>query len=152
MHESLPHYAKSPTTSEATAEVLLNLIEEAIIVVGRDLTILEWNAGAGRMFGWSQDEASGMSIDHLQVPNAETGLREYTQIIFEKGGRWSGEVPFFRKGGTSGLCDAVIILLSGGRALISIRDITKRQQRIEELSRERHLLRDCGECGALRDL
>ncbi len=141
MHESLPHYAKSPTTSEATAEVLLNLIEEAIIVVGRDLTILEWNAGAGRMFGWSQDEASGMSIDHLQVPNAETGLREYTQIIFEKGGRWSGEVPFFRKGGTSGLCDAVIILLSGGRALISIRDITKRQQRIEELSRERHLLR-----------
>ena len=127
--------------NETTSEVLLNLIEEAVIVVGRDLVIQDWNAGASRMFGWSQDEANGMSIDHLHAPGVTTGLAHSARLVVEKGGRWNGEVPFASKGGNTGLCEAVILHLTGGRVLLSIRDVTQRHRQIEEITEERRLLR-----------
>lgn len=141
MQDRRNHQTRATSASEAASEVLLNLIEEAVIVVARDLVIQEWNAGAGRMFGWTQDEATGMSIEHLHAPGAATGLAQSTRMVFEQGGRWSGEVPFSSKGGSSGLCEAVIILLGSGRVLLSIRDITRRHRKIEEISEERRLLR-----------
>ena len=127
--------------NDTTSEVLLNLIEEAVIVVGRDLVIQEWNAGASRMFGWSQDEANGMSIEHLHSPNVTTGLAHSARLVAEKGGRWNGEVPFSSKGGSTGLCEAVILQLADGRVLASIRDITLRHRQIEAIAEERQLLR-----------
>ena len=127
--------------NDTTSEVLLNLIEEAVIVVGRDLVIQEWNAGASRMFGWSQDEATGMSIEHLHASDVSMGLAYRARIVAEKGGRWNGEIPFSSKGGSVGLCEAVILPLDDGRVLASIRDVTLRHRQIEEISEERQLLR-----------
>jgi two-component system, cell cycle sensor histidine kinase and response regulator CckA len=141
MNEGLPYEIESKSQSEATAGLLLDLIEEAVIVVGRDLVILEWNAGATRMFGWMQDEATGMSIEHLHNGNVTTGLANCARSVFELGRRWSGEVPFSSKGGSHGLCEAVALPLASGHALFSIRDITQRHRRLEELSEERKLLR-----------
>ena len=127
--------------NDTTSEVLLNLIEEAVIVVGRDLVIQQWNAGASRMFGWSQDEATGMSIEHLHASDVSMGLAYRARIVAEKGGRWNGEIPFSSKGGSVGLCEAVILPLDDGRVLASIRDVTLRHRQIEEISEERQLLR-----------
>ena len=127
--------------NDTTSEVLLNLIEEAVIVVGRDLVIQQWNAGASRMFGWSQDEATGMSIEHLHASDVSMGLAYRARIVAEKGGRWNGEIPFSSKGGSIGLCEAVILPLDDGRVLASIRDVTLRHRQIEEISEERQLLR-----------
>ena len=136
MNSDLP-----PIDSDTTSEVLLNLIEEAVIVVGRDLVILEWNAGASRMFGWSQDEASGMALDHLHATGVSTGLAHCARRVLETERRWNGEVPYSSKGGGTGLCEAVILQFAGDRVLLSIRDVTQRQRKIEELTEERRLLR-----------
>ena len=72
-HIAAPH---PPTES------LVDLLEEAIIVAGRDGTIIEWNNGATRVFGWTPDEAQGMSIQSLQSAEAARGLASAVQQVF----------------------------------------------------------------------
>lgn len=131
-HIAAPH---PPTES------LVDLLEEAIIVAGRDGTIIEWNNGATRVFGWTPDEAQGMSIQSLQSAEAARGLASAVQQVFASNTQWHGETAFLRKGGESGSCEVVALPLGEERALLSMRDVTARRKKFEQVSEERHLLR-----------
>jgi PAS domain S-box-containing protein len=59
-------------------------------------------------------------------------------------GRWTGEVPFVRKDGTSGVADTVVVPLSDefGRRIAALgisRDVTDRKN-FEQLKRDRDVL------------
>ncbi len=127
--------ARPPTES------LVDLLEEAVIVAGRDGTVIEWNNGATRVFGWTPDEAQGMSIHALQSPGTTCGLASAVQQVFVNNTQWHGETAFLRKGGETGACEVVALPLGEERTLLSIRDVTARRKKFEQVSEERHLLR-----------
>jgi PAS domain S-box-containing protein len=122
-------------------ESLVDLLEEAIIVAGRDASILEWNSGATRVFGWTPDEAQGMSVQSLQSALVVRGLATAVQQVFASGQQWHGESAFLRKGGETGSCEVLAMPISENRVLLSIRDVTARRKNFERVSEERHLLR-----------
>jgi len=119
----------------------VDLLEEAIIVAGRDGSILEWNNGATRVFGWMPDEAQGMSVQALQSADAVRGLASAVQQVFTSNMQWHGETAFLRKGGEAGSCEVVALPLGEDRAMLSMRDVTARRKKFERVSEERHLLR-----------
>jgi PAS domain S-box-containing protein len=128
--------AKRPPT-----ESLVDLLEEAIIVAGRDGSIIEWNSGATRVFGWTPDEALGMSVQTLQSPDAVRGLASAVQQVFAGNAQWHGEAAFLRKGGETGACEVSALPLGENRILLNVRDVTARRKKFERVSEERHLLR-----------
>ena len=137
-----------PTTQTArmaaqrpATEALAELMDEAIIVAGRDGNIIEWNDGATRIFGWMPDEAQGMSLDALQSAGAMRSLAAAVQQVFANNVQWHGETAFLRKGGEIGACEVVALPIARDRALLNIRDVTARRQKMERVSEERHLLR-----------
>ena len=122
-------------------ESLVDLLEEAIIVAGRDGNILEWNNGATRVFGWTPDEAQGMTIYALQSADALRGLASAVQQVFASNMQWHGETAFLRRGGETGSCEVVALPIGDDRAMLSVRDVTARRKKFERVSEERHLLR-----------
>ena len=128
-------------TQHPPTESLVDLLEEAVIVAGRDGSIIEWNNGATRVFGWTPDEALGMSVRALQSAGAARGLASAVQQVFANNTQWHGEAAFLRKGGEAGSCEVVALPLGEERALLSMRDVTARRKKFEQVSEERHLLR-----------
>ncbi len=141
MNPELSRQTTRIATQRPPTESLVDLLEEAVIVAGRDGSIFEWNSGATRIFGWSPDEAQGMSIHALQSTDAARGLASAVQQVFANNVQWHGETAFLRKGGEAGSCEVVALPLAEDRALLSIRDVTARRKKFERVSEERHLLR-----------
>src|SRR5262245_20171375 len=53
----------------AELATIVAVSSDAIISVGTDLAVQTWNAGAQRLFGYSEDEARGRPITELIVPD-----------------------------------------------------------------------------------
>lgn len=136
-----PSPAAQRSTSHPSADVILNTIEDAVIVTGLDLTILEWNTAATKIFGWSHDEAAGMSLSKLDAPEAAESFAAAARRTLASGTRWSGEIQFSIKGGAAGLCEAQMLVMNSGNLLLCIRDVSQRQRQNEALLEERRLLR-----------
>jgi PAS domain S-box-containing protein len=51
--------------SHAVAEAILSMSSDAIIAADREGIIHFWNSGAGRLFGYSPDEAISRSLDFI---------------------------------------------------------------------------------------
>src|SRR3954465_6100884 len=49
-------------------EQLVEQSSDGVIIASNDGTILEWNAGAERIFGWTRQQAVGENID-MMVPD-----------------------------------------------------------------------------------
>ena len=141
MNPNIPGRTTRIAAQRPPTESLVDLLEEAIIVAGRDGHIFEWNSGATRVFGWSPDEAQGMSIQMLQSADAARGLASAVQQVFANHVQWHGETAFLRKDGEAGSCAVVALPIAEDRALLSIRDVTARRKNFERVSEERHLLR-----------
>ena len=141
MNPHLPSQMTRLAAQHPPTESLVDLLEEAVIVAGRDGNIMEWNSGATRVFGWTPDEAQGMSVKALQSAGAVRGLASAVQQVFANNVQWHGETAFLRKGGETGSCEVVALPLAEDRALLSIRDVTARRRNFERISEERHLLR-----------
>ena len=62
----------------------------SIIVVSADGTIENWNLGSERLFGYSEAEIAGKSIDILSPPE---GVREFAHVVssLERGGQPVGQ-------------------------------------------------------------
>ncbi len=136
-----PSAAPSCGTSSTSADVILNSIEDAVILVGLDLTVLEWNAAASKIFGLSQDEAVGMSLEKLDVACAKNSFGIAARNTLAAGGRWTGELPFLVKGGGTGLSETQMLVIHSGNLLLCIRDISQKQRQNDALIEERRLLR-----------
>ena len=65
-------------------QLLLQKVLDAVVVMRADGTVADWNACAEQTFGWSRDEALGVSMNDLIVPAQHreahsAGLQRYLQ-------------------------------------------------------------------------
>jgi PAS domain S-box-containing protein len=105
-------------------------IFDGVIVTDLDGRIVDWNPGAARMFGYSKDEAVGMTPAILHAPSEDGNLTSTMLRTMRHEGRWSGEMRFVRKDGSEGVADTLVVSLGDdyGRPLAAIfvnRDITE---------------------------
>ncbi|MDI3284734.1 PAS domain S-box protein [Polyangium sp. 15x6] len=54
---------------EARFRSLVNAVKSVVVIIGEDQTILEWNAEAERLYGWSRDEILGKNYLEWFVPD-----------------------------------------------------------------------------------
>ena len=93
-----------------------------------------WNAGAERLYGFTQDEAVGSSSHALlrtKFPIEFIELR--SQLLKE--GYWSGELRHTRKDGREVIVDSRMQLLGANTVLEANRDVTEHKQ-VENALRE----------------
>ena len=116
-------------------------ISDAVMLMDLEGKIVDWNPGAERMFGYSKAEMVGRPPSVLAPPGVTVdSTRAMLDGVNEKG-RWTGEVPFARKDGGTGVADTVVIPLSDefGRRIAALgvsRDVTDRKN-LEELKKTR---------------
>jgi len=117
---------------------LIELAHDAIIVREPGGRILQWNAGAQEIYGWSAPEAVGQATHSL----FQTGYpisREAVEVALERGGRWDGELQHTRRDGARITVESRHVLVRGpeGAAVAILetnRDITQRKQAEAEVS------------------
>ncbi len=66
--------ALSDSESARRLAVVVRDSSDSIIVVGTDGHVLAWNPGATELYGWSEDEALGLSIQDLVPPESADEL------------------------------------------------------------------------------
>jgi PAS domain S-box-containing protein len=116
-------------------------ISDALVLMDLEGKIVDWNPGAERMFGYAKAEMVGRTPSTLASP--EAGV-DWTRALLDgirANGRWTGELSFVRKDGSSGVCDTVVVPLSDefGRRIAALavsRDVTDRKS-LEELKKAR---------------
>ena len=82
---------------------LLDEIDASVILTDLDLTVLSWNAGAERLYGWTAEEAVGRPASETILPaesilSAEQGGRGLAR---QRDGRWDGDYTVRRKDGST---------------------------------------------------
>ena len=105
MSQPDPHQA--PFEALLRRALVFNHIYEALVVTAEDDTILDWNAGAERLFGWPREEVLGQPLHAVYRPTASGGNGTSFGEIVQRMGRWQGEVQFVRKDGGTATCEVV---------------------------------------------
>lgn len=78
---------------------LLDLANDTIMVRDLNDTILYWNQGAQRLYGYSSADAVGQSVHNLLKTEFCQPPEEVKGILF-KDGYWNGELVHYRRDGT----------------------------------------------------
>jgi PAS domain S-box-containing protein len=79
---------------------LLAAVGQAVIATLPDGTVVFWNAGAERLYGWTTEEAVGRNVGELTVPVVSADMAADIMAALRKGVAWSGGFPVRRKDGT----------------------------------------------------
>jgi PAS domain S-box-containing protein len=79
---------------------LLAALGQAVIATDLAGTVVFWNAGAERLYGWTAEEAAGQNIGVLTVPTVSEEIAADIMAALRKGVPWSGGFPVRRKDGT----------------------------------------------------
>jgi len=118
--------------------------QDAIIFADEGGVIRLWNAGAAAIFGFSETEALGQSLNFIIPENLrarhEEGYRRVMATGVTRYGRDLLAVPGLHKNGTRLSLEFTIVLVRGkGGALLGtaaiIREVTARWQREQDLRR-----------------
>ena len=129
-------------THEWLCRQIVDGTQDAIIFANRDGQIELWNSGAESIFGYSEEEAIGRSLDLIIPEKLRTrhwdGYRKVMATGSTPYGRELLAVPAMRKDGTRISIEFSIVLVrsSDGEILGSaaiIRDVTARWQKEREL-------------------
>ena len=125
----------------AWRDVVFDTIYDGVIVADADGRILDWNAGAERIYGWSRDEVLGRRAEFLQGERGDTVVGEILSTV-SLGATWSGEIGFVAKDGSTGFTETIVVPLrdTTGAIIGSIgvnRDATARR-RAERALEEKH--------------
>ena len=134
---------------ELHADLRVRMLEacpDAIVYADREGKILFWNRSATRIFGFSEDEALGQTLD-LIVPEAQRRRHweGYNRVMAGAASRYGeGEilaVPAMRKDGKRVSIDFTILPVhDGAGAMVGIaaflRDVTARFEELRALRRE----------------
>ena len=131
--------------SHAVAKAILSMRSDAIIAADREGIIHFWNSGAGRLFGYSPDEAISRSLDFI-IPER---LRQrhwdgYRRVMETGKSRYCESdvlsVPAVRKDGTIISVEFTVVpLQNAGRmtGMVAImRDVTSRFNEMRALKRK----------------
>jgi PAS domain S-box-containing protein len=86
--------------------LVFNHIYDALIVTADDGTILDWNAGAERMFGWVREEVLGKAAAEVHQPQSLAAPDDSIFEVVQRMGRWQEPLRFVRKNGAAGNCEA----------------------------------------------
>src|SRR5690349_1771403 len=94
-------YAANPTVDEQVAflkSILEGSTEYSIIAKDLDGTILAWNEGAHRIYGYDPADVIGKSAFILHHPDdVKQGKPEEILAEVRRNGKWSGELRRVRK-------------------------------------------------------
>jgi PAS domain S-box-containing protein len=132
--------------ADLVAGALLTATSDAIIAADKDNIVRFWNPGAERIFGYTQHEAVGQSLDII-IPER---LRKrhwdgYQRVMAGGASRYShGDVlavPGVRKDGTALSIEFTIIPLADGGGVLNgmvavIRDVTAKFEEMRALRRK----------------
>ena len=110
---------------------LIEASHDAIIVREPGGRILQWNAGAQEIYGWSSAEAGGQVTHTLFQTGFPVSLAEVDAAL-DRSGRWDGELRHTRRDGARITVDSRHILVRGTdgapvAVLETNRDITQRK-------------------------
>jgi two-component system, chemotaxis family, CheB/CheR fusion protein len=131
----------------------------AIITTDREGLTTSWNAGAERMFGYTEEEMIGQSLDRIFTPeDREHGEPDKERMHAREDGRAIDERWHLRKDGSRFFCSGVMTPLHDGglRGYAKIaRDLTDLKrvegEREANLQRERRIRADAQQAAALKD-
>jgi len=131
--------------SHVVAEAILSMRSDAIIAADREGVIHFWNSGAGRLFGYSPDEAISRSLDFIIPERLRQRHWDGYRRVMETGKSRYGEsdvlsVPAVRKDGTIISVEFTVVpLQNAGRmtGMVAImRDVTSRFNEMRVLKRK----------------
>jgi PAS domain S-box-containing protein len=127
--------------SIALQENMLESTYDAIIVTDAERKIVYWNGGAGRLFGWTKDEAAGRDPIDLLHSTANISKEElYLQLDTQ--GFWQGRLQRLAKDGHEVVTESSINVHPKSGYCISINvDVTGRSHTEEQLLRVNRALR-----------
>jgi PAS domain S-box-containing protein len=128
------------------ADAILTTASDAIIATDRDGLITFWNPGATRIFGYSNDEAMGNTLDIIIPENLRKRHWDGYRNTMATGTSRYGEsdllaVPGMKKDGTRISVEFTIVMLrdaqgqTSGTAAI-LRDVTKHFEETRKLRRQ----------------
>ncbi|RQO84130.1 EAL domain-containing protein [Acidovorax sp. FJL06] len=117
---------------------LLDKAQDAIVVRDLEHRAIYWNKSAERLYGWSQLQALGQSIETLLYDDP-THFRHATQTVLEQG-EWTGEIVQRHRNGSSIEVEGRWTLVRGddGRpqSILAINtDISQRKANEREIQR-----------------
>ena len=114
--------------------LMFESLSDGVVMLDVNGRVLDWNAAARRLFGWTREEALGRVPDELLLPeHSREGLSLPMLAAVAAGGRWSREVELRRKHGGTCLAEVVAVPLSDadGRqfgCIAVLRDIGERRE------------------------
>ncbi|HXZ05093.1 MAG TPA: ATP-binding protein [Ktedonobacteraceae bacterium] len=111
---------------------LISLAHDAIVVRTPASSISFWNKGAERLYGWTEQEASGQ-VSHELLQTRFPHSREVTDNLIMLHGQWEGQITHTRRDGAQVNVESRQVLLQdeSGQpaAILEInRDITERER------------------------
>jgi PAS domain S-box-containing protein len=115
---------------------LIELAYDAIIVRDPGSTIVSWNRGAERLYGWTAQEALGKNSHELLQTQFSLARYELDHFL-TTGEQWEGELLHTRKDGTQVIVESRQVITRTAYnhplAILEInRDITERKHREQE--------------------
>ena len=121
--------------SEARLDGILTIAPEAIIVTGEDLTILRFNQGAERIFGYTRAEMEGQTLNPLLPEQFRAKHQAYFRDFAESSDTYRvmatrDEITGLRKDGTTfpAVASVAKLQLEGETVfVVALRDITERK-------------------------
>jgi PAS domain S-box-containing protein len=127
---------------------LLDEIDVSVILTDLDLTVLTWNAGAERLYGWTASEAIGRPASETILPPESVlpAQEGRAGIALQHDGRWEGDYTVRRKNGSTFPAHVRSRLISDldghvtGAANVAM-DITERRESERALASARNYLR-----------
>ena len=124
--------ARKQTEQELRREALLfESLNDGVIFLDLQGSVVDWNSSAERLFGYSKGEVLGRAwSDVLKL--SENNLQATVLAALKRYGRWSREVVALRKDGSETFCEVTVVPLrdAEGRHIATIavhRDIGERR-------------------------
>jgi len=124
-HSETAETEASPERSDRLASLLM-LSYEPMLVWRLDGSIEFWNAGAERLYGFTQDEAIGRTSHSLLQTKLPIEFSELNSLL-RKDRYWSGELHHICKDGREVTVESRMQLLGGDTVLEVNRDVTERK-------------------------
>jgi PAS domain S-box-containing protein len=121
---------------------LLDRATDAIIVHDMVGTVLYWNAGAERIFGWRAEELVGRSAASIGYEDAAVVGGAVERAI--EAGSWAGELPMHRRDGTPMVLDSRWTVLRDAqgvphRIMTIGTDVTERNALLQQFLRAQRM-------------
>jgi len=126
---------RSLSASEARKTAILDSTFDAIVSMGEDHVIVEFNAAGEKLFGYGREEAVGKSMAELLVPSLREAGSSPAMTCVESGIGWVFgqvvELPARRADGSEFLAEVAIARVAHHEPRLftaSLRDVTERRR------------------------